>query len=123
MGCKNDNSSSQKIKFDELPKTTIEFKELSHDYGTLKHGEIVSYSFKYKNTGKHPLVIKSVKSDCSCTKFKWNKSPLAPGKSEFVEVIFNSTGESGNIFKTIAIETNTTPQKTEIHYGVLVLFD
>ncbi len=121
LGCTSESSKKVHINFEDLPKTKIEFNTYSHNFGKLQYGEVVSYSFKYTNTGEHALVIDNVESDCSCTKFKWNKTPLKPGASDYIDISYNSTGQSGNNFRTITLTTNTVKEKIDLHIGVLVI--
>ena len=41
----------------QLPKTTMSFASMVHDFGTIEEGEKVSHSFTFVNTGDEPLVI------------------------------------------------------------------
>ncbi len=44
---------------EDLPKLSID--SLTHDFGEVKSGSSLSYSFKVKNKGKADLIIKAVK--------------------------------------------------------------
>ncbi len=70
----------------------LAFAEKSHDFGDIKQGEKVSYTFKFKNTGNAPLIISNVQTTCGCTVSNWTKEPVAPGK----------TGEVSGHFLTAA---------------------
>ena len=54
---------------DDLPM--FEFVTKSHDFGKIKQGEMVSYSFRFKNVGKSDLIISSARASCGCTVPKW----------------------------------------------------
>lgn len=103
----NPVSANGNSDIDELPK--FEFVNKMHDFGVIIEGEKVSYTFKFKNTGKSDLVISSAKGSCGCTVPKYNKEPLPPGKEGFVEVIFDSSGKNGMQSKTITLMANTQP--------------
>ena len=62
------NSASDGDTGDELPVLT--FKETTHDFGKVIQGEIVSYAFHFRNTGKSDLVIADVSASCGCTATK-----------------------------------------------------
>ncbi len=87
--------------------TTIEFYEESHDFGEISEGEKVSHRFKFKNTGKYPLIIEDVKPSCGCTTPNYSKDPVPPGEEGFIDVEFNSQGRSGKQTKSITIKANT----------------
>ena len=97
----NPISANGSSDMSDLPK--FEFLNKTHDFGVIIEGEKVSYTFKFKNTGKSDLVISSAKGSCGCTVPKYNKEPLAPGKEGYVEVIFDSSGKAGMQSKTIKI--------------------
>src|ERR1041385_2141817 len=45
----------------------VSFEETSHDFATLQKGDDCSYEFKFKNTGKEPLIIANCQASCGCT--------------------------------------------------------
>lgn len=98
----------------DKPKTTdhvpvFQFSEEAHDFGTLKQGDIVSYAFKFKNSGQGDLIIRSATGSCGCTLPEYSKDPIAPGKDGIINVTFNSEGKEGMQNKTVTILANTIP--------------
>jgi hypothetical protein len=89
----------------------IVFTNDLHNFGTLKAGEIVSFSFVFINNGRTPVSIKKAESSCGCLKVNYDKEETGPGKKSAVEVIFNTSGEWGNALKMIAIETSSGEKK------------
>ena len=97
-----DAGSSQSID----PKAPfIKFETVSHDFGDLKRGSPVVYKFKYKNTGKEPLVIYDCKAGCGCTTPKCSKEPLKHNKSAYIEVHYDSL-RIGKFKKEVMISSN-----------------
>lgn len=94
---------------ENYPIMTFETKE--HDFGTIQQGEMVSYTFKFTNTGKSDLVITDAKASCGCTIPEYPKEPIQPGKSSKLYVSFNSAGKRGLQLKTITITANTANGK------------
>lgn len=94
------------------PTTKLEFSETEFDFGNLTAGESVTHLFKFKNTGKEPLVISNAKGSCGCTVPKWPKEPIAPGGSGEIEVKFDSKNKSGKQSKNVTITANTDPVNT-----------
>ncbi|MCW3464295.1 DUF1573 domain-containing protein [Chitinophaga nivalis] len=84
----------------------LAFEETVHNFGDITQGEKVEYSFKFTNTGTTPLVIEDAVASCGCTVPEWPKSPIKPGESGFMKVIFDSNGKSGYTEKEISIKTN-----------------
>ena len=91
----------------QLPPTTVQFNTLTHDFGKIKEGEVVSHKFMFKNTGNMPLKIENVKPSCGCTTPDWTKEEVAAGADGFVAVEFNSAGKEGQQTKTVNVTANT----------------
>ncbi|MDP3930002.1 MAG: DUF1573 domain-containing protein [Bacteroidota bacterium] len=85
------------------------FKENIHNFGNLVDGEVVTYKFKFTNTGKSDLIISSASASCGCTVPSYPKTPIAPGKEGSIDVEFNSSGRVGTFDKNITITANTIP--------------
>ncbi len=109
-GSGSGSANGSTVNFDSLPKTTILFPLTEHDFGKIKEGEKVSYSYEYENTGTVDLIIREVKTSCGCTVPTYDKKPLKPGKKSSIKVVFNTEGRPGVQAKTIAIIANTEPQ-------------
>jgi len=93
-----------------LPK--IVFEKTDFDFGTVKEGDKVSHTFKFKNTGTIPLLISDVRSTCGCTVPKWPQEAIPPGKEDKISVIFDTAGKKEKQHKPITITANTYPSKT-----------
>ena len=91
----------------QLPPTTVQFNTLTHDFGKIKEGEVVSHKFMFKNTGDKPLKIENVKPSCGCTTPDWTKEEVAAGTDGFVAVEFDSKGKEGQQTKTVNVTANT----------------
>lgn len=90
----------------------MEFEEIVYDFGKLKEGDKVEHTFKFKNTGKSPLVISEAKGSCGCTVPEYPRSPIAPGETGEIKVKFDSSGKSGKQEKTVTLVANTNPNQT-----------
>lgn len=93
-------SSTKKSKAPE-----IIFEKTTHDYGNIMSGDDGECEFKFKNTGKEPLVLTNVYSSCGCTVPVWPKEPIMPGKSETIKVKYN-TYRLGTINKKVTVISN-----------------
>jgi len=85
------------------------FEKENHEFGEIQQGEKVSYAFKFKNTGKAPLVISSASATCGCTVPEYTRTPVQPDEEGFISVTFDSGGKSGMASNTITLIANTTP--------------
>ncbi len=98
-----------------VPK--ISAKEVSHDFGTLTEGEIVTHNFEIFNTGNAELKIDQVRASCGCTDAKPEKKILKPGEKTFIKVEFNSTGRIGPQEKFVYIFSND-PKMRELKLSI-----
>jgi hypothetical protein len=93
----------------------MKFEKESHDFGKIKQGDKASYDFKFTNTGKSPLIITDAVASCGCTTPEWPKTPVKPGESGQIKVVFNSAGKMGLQDKQITITANTVPAQNIVH--------
>ncbi len=91
----------------------ISFENETYDYGKVKQGEMVNFSFVFKNNGKTDLVIRSTRGSCGCTVTKPEKNIIKPGETSNISATFNSAGRRGRQDKSITVVTND-PKKSEI---------
>ena len=70
-------------------RTTAEFSETTHNFGTAKSGDILTTTFSVKNTGEIPLRLIKVNPSCGCTTPEYTKEPIMPGKSGEILVNVN----------------------------------
>jgi hypothetical protein len=94
-----------------LTPSGIVFIGEMHNFGTLKAGEIVSFSFVFMNSGTIPLAIKKIDTSCGCIRVKFDNKSIKQGEKSAIEVIFNTSGEWGNQLKMINVETSTGERK------------
>lgn len=85
----------------------MKFNVLEHNFGTIKQGESVTYEFKFKNSGKEPLIINTAVGSCGCTVPEYPKEPIKPNGSGVIKVTFNSAGKSGPQDKTVTLTYDT----------------
>ncbi len=112
------NTASGEADKDQLP--VIEFAKLEHDFGKVIQGEVVSYAFKFKNTGKSDLVIANISTSCGCTASEYPKTPVKPGEEQTIVVSFNSAGRTGFQSKTLEVAANTQPSNTVLSINAMV---
>jgi hypothetical protein len=93
----------------------MKFEKETHDFGKIKTGEKVTFDFKFTNTGKSPLIITDALASCGCTKPIWPTTPIKPGESGNIRVVFNSAAKMGLQDKQITIKANTNPPENRVH--------
>ena len=119
--CSNRRSPETRVSQENNPlekKATgkIVFEKEIHNFGTLKVGEIVSFSFVFRNAGGTPFSIVKTEKSCGCIEIKHSTNPISPGDSSFIEIVFNTEGEWGNLIKGVTIETSEGERK-ELQIG------
>lgn len=101
----------QRIEAESVTSMKID-KEI-HDFGKVTEGVENHCVFTVTNTGNKPLVLSDVKASCGCTTPSKPEGPIAPGKSDKIEVGFKPNGK-GVSEKTITITANTEPRITVV---------
>ncbi len=75
------------------------------DYGTIEHNADGNREFKFKNTGKEPLIISNCTGSCGCTVPTWPKEPIKPGATSAIKVHY-ATDRIGAFEKTVTVTSN-----------------
>lgn len=99
------NYSSEQVA-DSTRFAELTYIEDFFDVGTIHSGELVKHSFRFRNTGNAPLVVKDIIPSCGCTKVDVSKKVLKPGEEALIEVIFDSNGWFGSQYKSVTLRTN-----------------
>lgn len=94
------------------PKFAIQ--EEIYNFGKVQAGEMVSYSFKFSNQGHAALQITKVETDCGCLHIDYPNEPVKPGDFSYIEVLFNTAGEVGQVLKQISVYTNEEEQPKKL---------
>lgn len=89
----------------------ITFKYTEHNFGTMKSGSDISYSFEFINTGKEPLIINNVATSCGCTTPEWSKEPI-PSKGRGIIKVKYDSSRIGSFSKTISVYSNAKNSPT-----------
>ena len=103
------------VQIDSTSAAAITFEQITYDFGQVNEGDKVSYQFKFKNTGKSPLIISNAMASCGCTAPDYPKTPVAPGQDGLISVLFNSANQSGKQNKIITITSNAVPPISEVY--------
>lgn len=82
-----------------LPADTI-------DLGRLTEGEMARRELELYNAGDEPFVLARVSSSCGCTKISYTSTPIKPGESGRFLFTFDSSGQRGQVFKTMSLQTS-----------------
>jgi len=94
--------------------TTVQLIDSVYNFGSVTDGDKVEYSYRFRNTGKNPLIISSAIASCGCTVPEKPEEPIKPGETGFLKVVFNSKGRVGEVHKTITVSSNAYPKFPEL---------
>jgi hypothetical protein len=109
-------------KSDTSQFTTIAWLDSARDFGKMAEGQKLEVSFRFKNTGVHPLVIERVQPSCGCTIAEQPKAPVLPGEEGIIKATFDSEKHTGMNHKTLYVFANTKySQSHELHFSVEVV--
>lgn len=89
--------------------TTVEIIDSIYNFGKIADGEKVEFSFRFRNTGKHPLIVSNAAASCGCTVPEKPEAPIKPGETGFIKVAFNSQGRVGDVNKEVIVTSNAYP--------------
>jgi len=106
-------SADEEMDEDELPK--IVFEEKEYNTGKITQGEVLNFTYAFRNEGNAPLVISSVQGSCGCTiPRNYPKGKIMPGEGGEIEVEFDSDNKWGEQTVTISVVTNSSPALTQL---------
>ncbi|MEI9809050.1 MAG: DUF1573 domain-containing protein [Bacteroidota bacterium] len=72
------------------PNDVMKINTEKHDFGKIKQGTPVSYSFELKNTSNKPLVVENSYASCGCTTPEKIVEPILPGATAKLKVQYNA---------------------------------
>lgn len=92
----------------------IQFATPIYDFGRVKGGEVVKYTYVFTNVGGAMLQMSNVQVSCGCTTAgEWTRQ-VEPGKTGSIPIQFNSGSYSGAVGKSITVTCNDTNQPTVV---------
>jgi hypothetical protein len=88
----------------------IQFATPVHDFGKIKGGEVVKYTYVFTNIGDRLLEVTSVRPSCGCTTAgEWSRQ-VEPGKTGGIPIQYNSGNFRGQVAKSITVTCNDANQ-------------
>ena len=108
----NAQSADNKDTAPNPNQAEITFDKEIHDFGTIEYAGNGTYEFKFRNSGKEPLILSNAKGSCGCTVPTYPKDvPIKAGESNVIKVTYD-TKRAGAFTKTVTISSNAkTPEK------------
>jgi len=92
------------------------------DMGTVDRGQAAQKKVILKNTGSDTLILGQVEVSCGCTGTVVSNSRIAPGKTGELLISFNSSGYSGEVHKSVTVNSNAADNpRTLIEFTTTVV--
>lgn len=98
----------------EITNASIVFSEETHNFGIVKEGQQLDFSFQFTNKGDDTLKILNVTAKCGCTAATPDKKEFLMGESGNIKVLFNTQGRQGKQEKDIRVTTNDPKNPTKV---------
>jgi hypothetical protein len=98
------------------------FTETQHDFGKVKEGQTVDYTFKFKNSGKGILDVTNISTSCGCTVALISSKKLEPGQEGTLRVELDTKNREGKLNRNITIQSNdpTEPNKALLIFAEII---
>jgi ribosomal protein L30E len=91
------------------------FDSDTFNFGAVTQGTILEHDFKFKNTGKEPLIISEVHGCCNCDVASYPSQPIPPGKSGVIHYRFDTEGKLNSQDKTTTVSSNNQDGTIVLH--------
>ncbi len=85
----------------------LKFSNYEMDFGEVPTKTKIPYHFVFQNTGTMPLIIEGAWASCDCTDVYWPVTPIPPGETASIHLIYDSRNNPGEFFRTITFRANT----------------
>ncbi|TDJ54855.1 MAG: DUF1573 domain-containing protein [Ignavibacteria bacterium] len=92
----------------------LHFDQTKYNFGIVKEGKVVEYTFNFENSGNSTLKIKDIKTSCGCTAALVSSEVLKPGEQGTIKVELDTSNRKGKMSRTITIKSNDPKDPTKI---------
>ncbi|MCL2290397.1 MAG: DUF1573 domain-containing protein [Bacteroidetes bacterium] len=99
----------------------IQFENLTYNFGKVIQGEMLSYTFHFRNVGKSSLLISGIEASCGCTTSVPPRAPIQPGEKGEVKITFDSKHKIGEVISYLVVTANTYPAQTVLTVNANVI--
>ena len=92
----------------------IQFATPIYDFGRVRSGELVKYTYVFTNTGDRMLMVTAVQPGCHCTTTgEWTKQ-VEPGQTGNIPIQFDTVGNNGPVGRQVTVTCNVPNQPSTL---------
>ena len=112
-----EKSTPKEVVITDGKQAVIAFETRTIDMGTLVAGDTTSNVavFYFTNTGNNALLLKKVKTSCSCLVSNYSKHPIKPGEKGSIEIRMQTNKQLGTFGKTVYVKSNAKNSYEVLH--------
>lgn len=105
----------QNCSDERIQGPAIRFESDTWNFGEIKKGAIISYTFSFFNPGSDTLVLESVRPSCSsCTIIDAYDKKVTPGESGKIRITYKVKGSTQHVDSKVYVDTNVPDAQTII---------
>ena len=93
----------------------ISWKSETIDVGKIPQGTPKTIKFEFTNATSKAVLITNVKAACGCTATDYSKESIAPGKTGYVNAIYNAAG-AGVFSKSVTVTTSDSDSSKQLTF-------
>jgi copper(I)-binding protein len=92
----------------------IQFATPIYDFGRVRSGELVKYTYVFTNTGDRMLMVTAVQPGCHCTTAgEWTRQ-VEPGQTGNIPIQFDTVGNNGPVGRQVTVTCNVPNQPSTL---------
>ncbi len=103
-----------------LGQAKMKFEKKTQKFPKTKAGKLLSFEYQLTNTGDVPLIINELKVACTCTKFKFDSSPISPNQASTIYVTSDTHNKIGYQDRIIEVYSNALSSPHKLRFKGMV---
>lgn len=100
---------------ENVADAVISWKSETIDVGEIPQGTPKTIKFEFTNTTSKAVLITNVKAACGCTATDYSKESIAPGKTGYVNAIYNAAS-AGAFTKSVTVTTSDSDSAKQLTF-------
>ena len=100
---------------ENVTDAVISWKSETIDVGEIPQGTPKTIKFEFTNATSKTVLITNVKAACGCTATDYSKESIAPGKTGYVNAIYNAAS-AGAFTKSVTVTTSDSDSAKQLTF-------